>query len=107
MSPWAHHLLSVRAARAHVSRMPDKPPRTGKPTVIRAWRDAAERAGDGPMLSRGRGNTPRRGRAFKIAFWLLLLLVLFLARTVATRYTDLLWYREIGFERVFVLKIVA
>ena len=47
---------------------------------------------------------PRMVLAFVVA---LLVLVVLLAPPVAARVTDWLWYREIGFERVFVLKIIA
>ena len=35
------------------------------------------------------------------------LLLLALVPTAATRYTDWLWFRELGFERVFLLKVAA
>src|SRR4051812_39135368 len=49
------------------------------------------------------------GRERHVIRWMLLviLLLLFLVPIVATRYTDWLWYRDIGFERVFLTKIAA
>lgn len=49
---------------------------------------------------------PRPRRALR---WLLLAaaILLFVVPAVAERYTDWLWYRDIGFERVFLTKIAA
>ncbi|MFL5563171.1 MAG: UPF0182 family protein [Gemmatimonadaceae bacterium] len=49
---------------------------------------------------------PHRGR--RILFVLLAIFVLLIAvPAIATRLSDWLWYREIGFERVFFTKIIA
>jgi uncharacterized membrane protein (UPF0182 family) len=51
----------------------------------------------------GRGSPNRTARLIMIA----VVLVVFLLPAVATRIADWLWYRDIGFERVFLTKIIA
>src|SRR5215207_6781628 len=62
------------------------------------------RGGDGARVVPPGPYWPRTVAALVVVLLALMLLVLPLA---ATRWTDWLWYREIGFERVFLLKIVA
>ena len=74
--------------------------------IIRSLRDAGVR----PLhMSRGGGAFGRRGRRPTLAVGVAILLFVFLLLipTVASRLADWLWYREIGFERVFLTKIVA
>src|SRR5688572_20922189 len=52
----------------------------------------------------GRARGPNR--TLRLAVVLAALLVILLP-AVATRLTDWLWYRDIGFERVFLTKIIA
>jgi len=59
-----------------------------------------------PLGSRSLEIHPRRFRGLVAALLVLLALFLLLP-TVTTRLADWLWYREIGFERVFFTKIVA
>jgi uncharacterized protein len=70
--------------------------------IIRSLRDAGIR----PLPPRGaaRGPTIPRTPIIVIALGLLLL---FLIPFAASRLGDWLWYREIGFERVFFTKIIA
>ncbi|NUO62614.1 MAG: UPF0182 family protein [Gemmatimonadaceae bacterium] len=73
--------------------------------IIRSLRDAGIRPLP-PLGARPVEIHPRRAR------WILYALIVFLALflvlpVVATRLSDWLWYREIGFERVFFTKIVA
>ncbi|MEO7520304.1 MAG: UPF0182 family protein, partial [Gemmatimonas sp.] len=84
--------------------MTDMPPRNNRPTIVRAWRDPD---GSGtPRTAREGGGSAGTRRA--LPFLILLLLgLLFFAPAAAGRYTDWLWFREIGFERVFLLKVVA
>ena len=73
--------------------------------IIRSLRAAGIRPLP-PHSGRPIGMHPRRGR--RIVFALLAVFVLLLVvPTIATRLADWLWYREIGFERVFFTKIVA
>ena len=57
----------------------------------------------------GSGDAPALTSRSRLAIWLLAALValLLIAPAAARRLADWLWYREIGFERVFLLKIVA
>ncbi len=74
--------------------------------IIRSLRDAGIR----PLhMSRGGGGFGQRGRRPTLAIGVAILLFVFLLLipTVASRLADWLWYREIGFERVFLTKIVA
>ena len=51
---------------------------------------------------------PKRASRPSFVLWLFALLLLFLfARAIATRITDWWWFREVGFERVFLLQIGA
>jgi uncharacterized membrane protein (UPF0182 family) len=51
---------------------------------------------------------PQRPARRRLAVALVaVVLILFIIPIAARRWTDFLWYREIGFERVFLLKIVA
>ncbi len=70
--------------------------------IIRSLRDAGIR----PLPPRGAGAGPTVPRSAFILIGLGLLL-LFLIPFAAARLTDWLWYREIGFERVFFTKIIA
>jgi len=81
--------------------MPERMPPDDDP-IIRSLRDAGIRplhpAGGGPGT-----RVPRSVLVLIAGVFVLLLLVPF----VAGRLADWLWYREIGFERVFFTKIVA
>jgi uncharacterized membrane protein (UPF0182 family) len=70
--------------------------------IIRSIRDAGIRPL--PPSGAGAGPTVPRGVIILLAAGLLLL---FFIPFVASRLTDWLWYREIGFERVFFTKIIA
>jgi uncharacterized membrane protein (UPF0182 family) len=66
--------------------------------IIRSLRDSGLR----PFASQP------RGRPAAIIFGVAAIIVLFiLLPTIASRLADWLWYREIGFERVFFTKIIA
>lgn len=54
-----------------------------------------------------RPTLPRNPRARLAVFLLVPLLAIVFARALAIRLTDWLWFREVGFERVFALKITA
>src|SRR5678816_2280096 len=81
--------------------MPERMPPDDDP-IIRSLRDAGIRplhpAGGGPGT-----RVPRSVLVLIAGVFVLLLLVPF----VAGRLADWLWYREIGFERVFFTKIIA
>jgi uncharacterized membrane protein (UPF0182 family) len=73
--------------------------------IIRSIRDAGIRP-----LRPARFGQPRLGgrRPTAVILGVVLFFVLFmLVPTIAMRLTDWLWFREIGFERVFLTKIVA
>src|SRR5688572_7853799 len=70
--------------------------------IIRSLRDAGIR----PLPPRGTGHGPTIPRAALLLIAVGIALVLFLP-FAAGRIADWLWYREIGFERVFFTKIVA
>jgi uncharacterized membrane protein (UPF0182 family) len=73
--------------------------------IIRSIRDAGIRP-----LRPGRFGRPRLGgrRPTAVILGVTLFVILFiLIPTIATRLSDWLWFREIGFERVFLTKIVG
>lgn len=76
------------------------------PGNIRAWRDGSEsfESLTGVRAPGGPGGGRRRTVMVVAILAFLLLIVL---PSAATRYTDWLWFREVGFERVFLLKIAA
>jgi hypothetical protein len=73
--------------------------------IIRSIREAGVR----PLRPGRVGRSSIGGRHPRLVITgVVLLFVLFLLiPTIAMRLTDWLWYREIGFERVFLTKIVA
>src|SRR4051794_39608860 len=75
--------------------------------IIRSIREAGVR----PLrpIRGGLGTGRRRGGRPPVIVGVALLVFLFMlvVPTVAMRLTDWLWYREIGFERVFLTKIVG
>ena len=69
--------------------------------IIRSLRDAGIR----PLPPIGRAPSgPRRG---VIVAMLAVVALLLLGPFIASRLADWLWYREVGFERVFFTKIIA
>jgi uncharacterized membrane protein (UPF0182 family) len=81
--------------------MPERMPPDDDP-IIRGLRDAGIRPLR-PHRGGGRVSVPR----FAIVLIALVVIVLGLVPFLAGRLADWLWYREIGFERVFLTKIVA
>ncbi|HEX6059834.1 MAG TPA: UPF0182 family protein [Gemmatimonadaceae bacterium] len=89
--------------------MPDDRENEPRPPIFRPGA-GGEVFGGPPPGGRARGRRPTSfGARPRLLFWLALAVVLLLlvAPTAALRLSDYLWYREIGFERVFLLKIVA
>jgi len=70
--------------------------------IIRGLRNAGIR----PLPPRGTGHRPTLPRSAMLVIGLVLLCVAFVP-FLAGRLTDWLWYREIGFERVFLTKVIA
>ena len=83
--------------------MPDRTPPQDEDPFIRSLREAGIRP-PGPKLVRG--DMPRPRRPLVIAI-LVVLALFFVLPTLTTRLADWLWFREIGFERVFLTKIAA
>ncbi|HJU90407.1 MAG TPA: UPF0182 family protein [Gemmatimonadaceae bacterium] len=85
----------------------DSSPFNPRPTLVRdAAREAKRQARAGRLA--GRVPSGPRSRGFFALLGLIFLGVVFIALPVATRrYTDWLWFSELGFARVFVTKIVA
>src|SRR5690242_988363 len=77
--------------------------------IIRSLRDQGVRPlhpGRGPLGGRSRTTVGGRNRGFVIAAFLVLLLLIFIP-AIVQRLSDWLWFDEIGFEHVFLTKIVA
>jgi uncharacterized membrane protein (UPF0182 family) len=72
---------------------------------IRELRDAGIRPPPGPRGSRT-GRPPRSPR-FTIVVAILAFLLIVVLPSLTTRLADWLWFREIGFERVFLTKLAA
>ena len=84
--------------------MPERMPPDDDP-IIRSLRDAGIRPL--PLGRSARIGPPRRPPKIVLALLALLIAALLLVPAIATRLSDWLWYREIGFERVFLTKIIA
>ena len=83
--------------------MPERLPPDDDP-IIRSLRDAGIR----PLPPHGASHGGRFGRPVALLALLGIgFLFLILVPAAATRLSDWLWYREIGFERVFLTKIIA
>ncbi|HKP15981.1 MAG TPA: UPF0182 family protein, partial [Gemmatimonadaceae bacterium] len=72
---------------------------------IRELRDAGVRPPPGPRRSRT-GRPPRSPR-FTLVVAILAFLLVVVLPSLTTRLADWLWFREIGFERVFLTKLAA
>src|SRR5262245_31254543 len=83
--------------------MPEHMPPDDDP-IIRILRDAGIRPLP-PRRARPPASGPRR--AIVLIVFGLAILLLFFVPAIVRRLSDWLWYREIGFERVFFTKIVA
>jgi uncharacterized membrane protein (UPF0182 family) len=83
--------------------MSDDIPPEFRPFVVGSGRKPGQSPG---TRARGRSSVRWRDRAAIGAVGVVVLVMLF-APFAARRVTDWLWYREIGFERVFVTRIVA
>src|SRR5215217_4539720 len=99
-------VVSWRVGALHLSRsrghpMPERMPPDDDP-IIRSLRDAGIR----PLHPPGTGPGTRVPRSVLLLIAGVLVLLVFLP-FVAGRLADWLWYREIGFERVFFTKVVA
>src|SRR5512142_117652 len=84
--------------------MPERMPPDDDP-IIRGIRAAGIR----PLPPRpiaGEVHPPHRRRRIALAL-IVVVALLFFVPTLASRLSDWLWYREVGFERVFFTKIVA
>jgi uncharacterized protein len=85
--------------------MSEEPPRFGPNLVRPAPRPGSYRGIPGRGGPRAPdGPRARIGPLIAVAAVVVLLVIL---PTAATRYTDWLWFRELGFERVFLLKVAA
>src|SRR5687767_2696356 len=72
---------------------------------IRHLRDAGIRPPPGPRRARTGG--PPRSPRMTIAAGILLFVLVVVLPSITSRIVDWLWFREIGFERVFLTKIAA
>src|SRR5687767_15896640 len=72
---------------------------------IRHLRDAGSRPPPGPRRARTGG--PPRSPRLTIAVGVLLFVLVVVVPSLTSRLVDWLWFREIGFERVFLTKIAA
>ena len=83
--------------------MTDETPKGPRPYLTGSLGGQGQPKGAG---GRSPARSERRQRAIALGFVALVLLII-LAPLPARRLTDFLWFREIGYERVFVTKIVA
>ena len=81
--------------------MPERMPPDDDP-IIRSLRDAGIRPL--PPSGDGRGTKPPRALILAVAA---AFVVFILVPFAAGRLADWLWYREVGFERVFLTKVIA
>ena len=85
----------------------DSSPFNPRPTLVRDAVREAKRHAEARRRA-GRGPSRLRPRGIGALVTLFVFGALFIALPIATRrYTDWLWYQELGFTRVFVTKIVA
>jgi uncharacterized protein len=88
--------------------MSERPPSDDDP-IIRSIRDAGIRPI--PLRPRGPGGSGRtqmpRNVMFAVAGIVLFVVLLVLIPAISRRLADWLWFREIGFERVFLTKVIA